>query len=63
MMMTLRVNFIGPFYKEGFRLISKCPAKVVRDRAHLGVHECAPEDRLVTEELERDVFKLCQCRI
>ena len=62
-MMALRGNFIWPFNEEGFRLISKSSAKVVRDRAHLGVHECALEDRLLTEELGRDVFKLYQCRI
>ena len=61
--MTLRVNLIGPFNEEGFRLISKSPAKVVRDRAHLGVHESVPEDGLLTNELGRDVCKLCECRI
>lgn len=53
--MTLRANFIGPFNEEGFCLISKSPAKVVRDRAHLGVHEGVPEDRLLSNEFGRDV--------
>jgi len=63
MLMALRGDFIGPFNEEGFRLISKSPAKVVRDRAHLGVHEGVPEDRLLTDELGRDVCKLGQGRI
>jgi hypothetical protein len=61
--MALWVNFIWPFNEEGFSLISKSPAKVVRDWAHLGVHESVPEDRLLSNELGRDVCKLCECRI
>jgi hypothetical protein len=61
--MALRVNFIGPFNEEGLSLISKSPAKVVRDWAHFGVHESVPEDRLLTNELGRDVSKLCESRI
>ena len=30
---------------------------------HLGIHEGVPEDRLLTNELGRDVCKLCECRI
>jgi len=63
MIMALRGNFIGPFYKEGFRLISNSPAKAVRDRARLGVHEGVLEDLFLTEELGRDVCKLFQGRI
>ena len=57
--MALRVNFIRPFNEEGFRLISKSPAKVVRDRAHLGVQKGVPEDRFLSNELGRDVCELC----
>jgi hypothetical protein len=57
MMMALRGNFIRPFNQEGFRLISKGPAKVMGDGAHLGVHEGVPENRLLTDELGRDVCK------
>ena len=63
MMVALRGDFIRPFNEEGFRLISKSPAKVVRDGAHLGVHEGVPQDRLLTDELGRDVCKLGQGRI
>jgi hypothetical protein len=60
MMVALRGDFIGPFNEEGFRLISKSPAKVMRDGAHLGVHEGVPQDRLLTDELGRDVCELGQ---
>lgn len=61
MMIALGVNFIGPFDQEGFRLIGKCPTKVVSDWPHLGVHESVPEDRLLTNELGRDICKLREC--
>ena len=61
MMMALRGNFIGPFNEEGFSLISKGPAKVMSYGAHLGVHKGVPENRLLTDELGRDVCKLGQC--